>query len=113
MLSWALGAVVLLWAVLSYTPFSYYVTPAVFSAKLKAWVWLKWYDFMTRKYPQQYWTMMNYGYSAGKDLEIKSEWEWERYAVQMYNLVCSGAGVFGDQVSGKSWIAGKKVALWQ
>ena len=63
-------------------------------------MWLKWYNFMASKYPQAYWTMMNYGYAPvasgqqqrTQSLELSAAEEWERYSVQMYHHVASAAG---------------------
>ena len=85
--------------------FSANVTPSVFTPQLKSWVWLKWYNFMASKYPQRYWTMMNYGFAplqergskgGTAEIELHESEEWERYSIQMYHHVAAGTGLARD-----------------
>jgi ubiquinone/menaquinone biosynthesis C-methylase UbiE len=85
--------------------FSRYVTPGLFPLWLKALIWKKWYDFMAKNYPQEHWTMMNYGYhNDERKVDLKKEDEWERYAIQMYDYVSSVSSG-----GGKNSLAKKKV----
>lgn len=71
------------------------------SPKLKRIVWKKLYEFLSRKYPTEEWTFMNYGYESSSTpmaIPLKKEEEFNRYMIQLYHYVATAIDLKGKDV---------------
>lgn len=71
------------------------------SPRFKRLVWKKLYQYLSRKYPTEAWTFMNYGYeTCDKPMAIllKEEEENDRYMIQLYHHVASAVDLKGKDV---------------
>jgi SAM-dependent methyltransferase len=62
------------------------------SPRLKRAVWKKLYEYLTKKYPTEEWTYMNYGYepiNPSSKIPLKNEEESDRYMIQLYHHVAT------------------------
>ena len=78
-----------------------FITLAHLSPGVKRFTWLRLYQYLPRNYPTADWTFMNYGFQP----EDKSETpvldegdECNRYFIQLYDYVATGANIEGKQV---------------
>src|SRR2546423_12157864 len=71
------------------------------SPRMQKALWRVWYQFLARRFRQDDWTFMNYGF-CGDDSDAKPELEagdeGDRYCIQLYHLVASGADLRGRVV---------------
>ena len=72
------------------------------SPNIKRELWRQWYQFLAGRYPMQEWTFMNYGYAPldnqAARLALSPEDEADRYFIQLYPHVASGADLAGLDV---------------
>lgn len=71
------------------------------SPRLKRAVWKKLYEYLSKKYPTEKWTFMNYGYeSCGEPMAIplKEAEENDRYMIQLYHHVATAIDLVGKDV---------------
>lgn len=71
------------------------------SPQLKRAVWKKLYEYLSKKYPTEEWTYMNYGYeSCNEPIEIplKEEEERDRYMIQLYHHVATAIDLVDKDV---------------
>jgi ubiquinone/menaquinone biosynthesis C-methylase UbiE len=68
------------------------------SPAAKRWLWRTWYQFLARRYRDPSWTFMNYGYRAEPPLALSAQDENDRYCIQLYDAVASGAPLAGREV---------------
>lgn len=78
-----------------------FITLAHLSPGVKRFTWLRLYQYMARNYPTADWTFMNYGFQPGYKSEtpvLDEEDECNRYFIQLYHYVATGANIEGKQV---------------
>lgn len=64
-------------------------------------VWKKLYQYLAKKYPTTEWTYMNYGYEPDTPaipIPLKAEEENDRYMIQLYHHVATGADLTDKDV---------------
>lgn len=65
------------------------------SPAAKRWLWRRWYQFLAKRYDARAWSFMNYGYAsldaAAAPLGLEAHDEDDRYCIQLYHHVASGA----------------------
>jgi SAM-dependent methyltransferase len=64
-------------------------------------LWRSWYQFLARRYRDQRWTFMNYGYHPPHGmapLALQPEDEADRSCIQLYGLVAGAADLTGRDV---------------
>lgn len=69
---------------------------------LRLFISRRYYEFIARKFPDEFWTLMNFGYSELKGetarLTLDPALEPERYGIQLYHHVASGVDLKGKDV---------------
>ena len=71
------------------------------SPGFKRLVWKKLYEYLSKKYPSEAWTFMNYGYQEVNELHaipLKAEEENDRYMIQLYHHVATAVDLSGKDV---------------
>jgi len=74
---------------------------AELSPGLKRFTWHRLYQFLASNYPAEAWTFMNYGFQPADDAEmpiLEAEDEANRYFIQLYHYVATGARIKGRRV---------------
>lgn len=70
-------------------------------APLKRLLWRNWYNFLARRYRENDWTFMNYGYVGPAEtpaLVLNAVDEPDRYCIQLYHFVAGQADLQGKRV---------------
>ena len=71
------------------------------SPGLKRAVWKKLYEYLSKKYPTEQWTYMNYGYEPFNQpikIPLKEEEESDRYMIQLYHHVATAVELIDKEV---------------
>jgi SAM-dependent methyltransferase len=71
------------------------------SPRLKRAVWKKLYEYLSKKYPTEQWTYMNYGYESCDEpmaIPLKKEEENDRYMIQLYHHVATAVDLTNKDV---------------
>lgn len=72
------------------------------SPRLKRAVWKKLYEYLSKKYPTEQWTFMNYGYESCHEpmaIPLEAEEELDRYMIQLYHHVATAVDLTGKEVA--------------
>jgi ubiquinone/menaquinone biosynthesis C-methylase UbiE len=78
-----------------------FITLANFSPAVKRFTWQRLYQYLARKYPREDWVFMNYGFHPVDPSEtpvLNEVDEYNRYFIQLYDYVASGARIEGRDV---------------
>lgn len=69
---------------------------------LRLFISKRYYEFIAKKFPDDFWTLMNFGYTELDEdtvkLDLDPALEMERYGIQLYHHVASGADLQGKDV---------------
>lgn len=71
------------------------------SPRFKRLVWKKLYEYLSKKYPTEAWTFMNYGYESCKEpmgIPLNEEEENDRYMIQLYHHVATAVDLNDKEV---------------
>lgn len=71
------------------------------SPSLKRVVWKKLYEYLSKKYPTEQWTYMNYGYETcdlPMAIPLEAEEERDRYMIQLYHKVATAVDLTDKDV---------------